>query len=107
MSRANPCKGRELGCTADCPEGGRCDPCRKAHNARETARRQARKAARRCTVCGRKAARVGGQALTTCPTHREYYATRARLGTPNPEVALGAPRVFRSSVPAPSRSGRR
>jgi hypothetical protein len=76
--RANPCKGRESGCTADCAEGGRCEPCRQAHNARETARRQARKDACRCTVCGAKAARVGGQSLTTCPTHRAYYAERAR-----------------------------
>lgn len=77
-SRANPCKGREAGCTADCDEGGRCGNCRAAHNARETARRQARKARRQCRVCGAKAATVGGEPLTTCPTHRAYYAERAR-----------------------------
>lgn len=76
--RANPCKGREAGCTADCDEGGRCDHCRAVHNRRETARRAERKAAQRCTVCGAKAARVGGQSLTTCPAHRAYYAERAR-----------------------------
>jgi len=77
MTRENPCKGRESGCTADCEEGGRCDNCRAAHNARETARRAERKAAGKCTVCGAKGVVVNGVRLTVCKTHREYYRVRA------------------------------
>ena len=97
VSRANPCKGREAGCTADCEAGGRCANCRRLHNARETARRVERKARRRCTACGARAAKVGGQVLTTCQTHREYYAERARLAS----AAAAAP----SNDTAPAQSG--
>jgi hypothetical protein len=83
MSRANPCRGRTSGCTADCEEGGRCDNCRKARNAQAAARRQAAKAAHRCTFCSAKAAKVDGRWLTTCPTHREYFAERSRLAVAN------------------------
>lgn len=77
MTRANPCAGRYAGCTAD-PAGARmCVPCRAAHAAKEAARRAARKADGRCVVCARRAARVEGEPLTTCPTHREYYRARA------------------------------
>ena len=58
--------------------GPRCEACRRRHNAKEAARRAERKAAGRCTVCGAKGARVNGGTLTVCPTHREYYAARAR-----------------------------
>lgn len=57
--------------------GARCDECRRAHNAREAARRAERKAAGRCTVCGERAVRVEGEPLATCTTHREYYRARA------------------------------
>jgi len=72
--------GRCKDCALPAKGGARCDECRLAHNARETARRDERKARGRCTVCGERAATIGGEALTTCPTHREYYAERARSG---------------------------
>jgi hypothetical protein len=66
----------------DCAEpaledAARCAECRVAHNARETARRKARRKAALCTVCGAKAVTVDGVALTTCKLHREYYRARA------------------------------
>lgn len=55
----------------------RCAACGKEHNAREAARRAERKAAAKCVVCGERAARVDGEPLSTCPTHREYFRARA------------------------------
>jgi aerobic-type carbon monoxide dehydrogenase small subunit (CoxS/CutS family) len=55
----------------------RCAECRLAHNAREAARRKARRTAALCTVCGAKAVTVDGEPLSTCKAHREYYRTRA------------------------------
>lgn len=74
--RNNPCKGREAGCTGD--GSPRCENCRLIHNERERTRRQARRQACRCTVCGSKAVKVNGIALSTCAVHREYYSERAR-----------------------------
>lgn len=51
----------------------RCAACAKAHRAQEAARRAERKAEGKCVVCGARAARVGGEPLTVCPAHREYY----------------------------------
>lgn len=71
--------GRCKDCAQTAAEGGaRCEACRLAHNAREAARRDDRKARGRCAVCGERAATVAGEPLTTCPTHRAYYAERAR-----------------------------
>lgn len=105
MSRANPCKGREAGCTADCEAGSRCANCRRRHNARETARRIERKARRRCTACGAKAVKVGGQPLTTCQTHREYYAERARPASAAAPSNDTAPAP--EATPAPQRRTKR
>lgn len=77
-ARSNPCKGRYDGCTADPPKARKmCDNCRTEHNRRAAARRAALKAARRCTVCGARAAVVGGEPLNTCDEHREYFRARA------------------------------
>lgn len=59
-------------------DSARCDGCRIEHNARETARRKARKKAALCRVCGTKAVVVDGEALSTCRTHRAYYIERGR-----------------------------
>ncbi len=70
--------GRCKECAAPALEGmHRCAECRTAHNAREAARRKARRKAGVCTVCGAKAVLVDGATLTTCKTHREYYRERA------------------------------
>lgn len=66
----------------DCPDPPapgkrRCKPCAKAHSAREADRRAQRREAGKCTVCGARAVKVGGVALTTCAEHREYYRARA------------------------------
>ncbi len=79
-TRANPCRGREAGCTQDCPEGSRCDNCRALHNAREKARQADRKAAGKCVACGHRAVVVEGVSLTLCKAHREYYRARAAGG---------------------------
>ena len=80
MTRTNPCKGREAGCTADPKPGAtRCDNCKRAHNERERARRKSRRKAHRCTVCGARAVVVNGVALATCQLHREYFAERSAL----------------------------
>lgn len=77
-ARENECRGRYAGCTADPPAGKRmCDNCRAEHNRRAADRRAALKAARRCTVCGARAAVVGGEPLNTCAEHREYFRAAA------------------------------
>lgn len=71
--------GRCNECAAAAEPGrSRCAACAKAHNAREAARRAERKAAGKCVVCGVRAARSAGEALTVCPEHRAYYAERRR-----------------------------
>ena len=70
--------GRCKDCAEPALEGAaRCDTCRKAHNARESARRAERKDAGKCTVCGERAVKVDGVRLSTCETHREYFRARA------------------------------
>lgn len=79
MKKPNPCKGRETGCTGKPKRGElRCKVCKELHNARERERRQSRKAAALCTVCGAEAAKVNGVSLGTCQAHREYFAERAQ-----------------------------
>lgn len=74
---SNPCKGRETGCAGKAPPGHRkCKNCRAIHNARENARRVARREASCCTVCGEPALVVAGVTLKLCATHRAYYAQR-------------------------------
>jgi hypothetical protein len=83
-SRAIPTpSGWYEGRCKDCAEpaiknAARCEACRKEHNKVEARRRRERKEAGLCTVCGGKAIVVDGEPLTTCKTHREYYAERAR-----------------------------
>jgi hypothetical protein len=73
VSRNNPCKGREAGCTANPKPGeSRCKVCRAAHNAREAARRAARRAECKCWVCGAEARLVGGVYQATCEVHQHY-----------------------------------
>lgn len=72
--RANPCKGREGGCTADCDEGSRCDNCRAVHSAREQQRRDEHRAAGGCTYCGGRVVVVDGVRLKLCRRHRAYFA---------------------------------
>lgn len=69
--------GRCKDCASTDLVGARCAECSAAHNAREAARRAERKADGKCTVCGERAVRVDGGALTTCKAHREYYRARA------------------------------
>lgn len=72
--------GRCKDCALSALDGGqRCEQCRRSHNAREARRRASRKAEGKCSVCGERAVKVGGVALTTCATHREYYRARAAL----------------------------
>lgn len=68
--------GRCKDCASTELVGARCKACAAFHAEREAARRAKRKAAGECVVCGARAARVDGQSLTTCPTHREYYRAR-------------------------------
>ena len=64
---------------APTPGERRCKGCKTAHNAREAARRKARKRKGLCRVCGAPGARSeAGETLSTCPRHREYYAARQR-----------------------------
>lgn len=73
MSRANPCKERAVGCTGDPKFGGtRCDNCRNVHNARENARRRARRKQCACWVCGAEARVVGDEYQATCAKHVHY-----------------------------------
>ena len=66
-------------CNQPC-EGARCEgACKANHNAREKARRDARKAQHKCWVCGARAARSGGVTLTTCNAHRAYFAERGSV----------------------------
>lgn len=93
-----PCKGRETGCSGRAPrKGGRCKVCRLAHNAREAARRAAKRAAGSCAFgrcekpvaltkvvaagspVRRKGRRVRERAAY-CAEHLEYYAERWRAG---------------------------
>jgi hypothetical protein len=76
--KSRSCVGRETGCTGSA-NGSRCDVCRAIHNAREQARRQARRARCLCVVCGARAVRVDGVSLTTCQDHRAYYNARGAL----------------------------
>lgn len=75
-------RGDGLACQ-DCanpPRKGqrRCNDCRERHNARERGRREARKLARLCSVCGDKATEdESGEVLATCAVHREYFRRRA------------------------------
>ena len=79
MSRNNPCRGRELGCTADpAPGCSRCESCKAVHNAREAKRREQRRKSCACWVCGAEAAQVNGVYLATCPVHASYRADSAR-----------------------------
>ena len=63
----------------DCPAtpqtGARCDGCRLAHNARESARRAERKRRDQCWVCGVKA--LTGERV--CGSHESYRSERMRL----------------------------
>lgn len=73
MSRNNPCKGREAGCTAKVkPGASRCANCKAAHNAREAARRAARRKECQCWVCGADSLVVGGVYQPTCAAHVHY-----------------------------------
>lgn len=81
MPGPHPSRDAGLACK-DCPSAPmkgarRCKACALTHNARETARRAERRARGLCHVCGGKGARVDGETLSTCPTHREYYRARA------------------------------
>lgn len=81
--RQNQCVARLAGCTADpAPNRLMCEACRVEHNKRAAERRAALRAAGKCVVCGRRAARVAGESLATCPEHREYFRARgaARRG---------------------------
>jgi hypothetical protein len=70
--------GRCRECAEPALEGmHRCAECRVAHNAREAARRKARRKAGQCTVCGAKATVVDGEPRSTCKVHGEYYRARA------------------------------
>lgn len=71
--------GRCKDCASEDLVGARCKACRAAHNEREANRREARRKAARCTVCGAKAVLVDGAPLATCKVHREYYRARARV----------------------------
>lgn len=76
--------GRCKDCASEDLVGARCATCRAAHNERESKRRKARRKAGTCTVCGSPAAVVGGEPLTVCKVHREYYRRRdaaARAGS--------------------------
>lgn len=86
MAGEHPCRGREAGCLGSCL-GTRCDPCRAVHNAREAARRAARRKAGQCLVCAQPVARTKLQEAGTkrvkeaaryCRAHLEYYAARSR-----------------------------
>lgn len=69
--------GRCRDCAQPAEDGAaRCAVCAKVHARREKVRRDARRAAGRCVVCGERAARSGGVVLTLCPEHREYYRAR-------------------------------
>ena len=79
MTAPNPCRARRAGCTGD-PEPGRskCAHCRAVLARDEATRRAARRAACACIVCGADAdVGADGQPLGTCPTHREYFRSRA------------------------------
>jgi len=69
----NRCRGRERGCTAyPKPGESRCQNCKAAHNAREAARRAARRATCKCWVCGDDAMLVRGVFAKTCEEHEHY-----------------------------------
>ena len=77
---ANPCKGRETGCTQKPIKGTtRCKPCAAINAARERSRRAARKLAGECTVCGRPVKVKNGKRLTMCDGHLGYYKDRAAV----------------------------
>ena len=78
MKRANPCRGRYAGCTADPSGRGMCESCAAKHAAKTAAKRADRERKRLCRYCGEPAAIVNGAAIGTCALHREYYAERAR-----------------------------
>jgi hypothetical protein len=72
-TRNNPCKGHEVGCTADpAPGARRCDNCRAVHNAREAKRRELRRKHCLCWVCGAEARVLDGVYLATCEQHASY-----------------------------------
>lgn len=74
----NPCTGHYAGCTSDPPEGRcMCPSCARTHADNAAARRAERKAAGKCSVCGKAAFKVEGARLSTCKTHREYYRARS------------------------------
>jgi hypothetical protein len=54
-----------------------CANCRAEHARRERERRAELKSRAKCTVCGKRAVRVGGVTLATCAEHREYFRKRA------------------------------
>lgn len=59
------------------PGKRRCKRCAKVHNQRETARREARRVAGLCLVCGADAATdEADHVLTLCQKHRQHYVER-------------------------------
>lgn len=59
------------------PGKRRCAPCGKAHSEREAARREARRRAGLCVVCGTVAELDDeGAPMTLCRRHRLAYETR-------------------------------
>jgi hypothetical protein len=77
---ANPCKGRETGCTGKPSKGSsRCKACATVNAARERSRRAARKLAGECTVCGDPVEVKNGKRLTMCQRHLGYYKDRSAV----------------------------
>lgn len=74
MSKREHCKD-----CSDPAESGkvRCARCAEFHSIREAARREARRLAGSCIVCGEAAVvDVDGVLLAHCDEHRHYYAVR-------------------------------
>lgn len=54
----------------------RCKACSKVHSQRERARRDARRNAGLCVVCGEDAVTEADHVLTLCELHRQHYVQR-------------------------------
>jgi hypothetical protein len=80
MSAREPGDPRCKDCPADHEPGkSRCAACAEKHRIAARERVAALKAAGKCVVCGKRAAKRKGDGVigTLCATHRTYYADRA------------------------------